>query len=286
MLDLQPPGRARKIFSMHLEKSLLVFFIGVFAVPATTALAQSAALPERVSPPPTFDVAAIRPMSYGDDARSHISNSPRTSEFKAVNVTLRALLEVAYSIPETQMLRGPAWAATDKFDLEARSDAEFDGQLAALSVERGKEVKRQMLQALLADRFKLRAHAEKREMPIFALVIAKGGPKLIATSVSAAALSGGRGRISIKGGDDALTILAFELSWRLGRPVIDQTGLKGRYELTLNWTEDDEPSTASNASGGPSLFTAIQEQLGLKLESTKGPVPILVIDHAERPSAN
>jgi uncharacterized protein (TIGR03435 family) len=271
---------------MHLEKFLLVFFSGALIAPATTAYAQSTSLQEHVSPPPIFDVASVRPMSYGDDARSHIYNSPRTSEFKAVNVTLRALLEVAYSIPETQMLGGPAWAATDKFDLEAKSDSEFNGQLAALSVEQGNEVKRQMLQALLADRFKLRAHAEKREMPIFALVIAKGGPRLITTNVSGAALSGGRGRISIKGGDDALAILAFELSWRLGRPVIDQTGLKGRYALTLNWTEGDEPSPASNASNGPSLFTAIQEQLGLKLEATKGPVPILAIDHAERPSEN
>jgi uncharacterized protein (TIGR03435 family) len=222
-------------------------------------------------------------MTYADGARTHIYNSPRTSEFKAVNVTLRALLEVAYSIPETQMLSGPAWASTDKFDLEAKSDARFDEHLATLSVEQGKEVKRQMLQALLADRFKLAAHAEKREMPIFALVIAKGGPRLITTNESAVGLSGGRGQITVQGGDDALAVLAFELSWRLGRPVIDQTGLKGRYELTLNWTEDDVPSPASS---GPSLFTAIQEQLGLKLEATKGPVPVLVIDHAERPSEN
>jgi uncharacterized protein (TIGR03435 family) len=142
-----------------------------------------------------------------------------------------------------------------------------------------------MLQALLADRFKLAAHAEKREMPMFALVIAKGGPRLITTN-AIGALSGGRGRISITGGDDALAVLAFELSWRLGRPVIDRTGLNGRYELTLNWTEDDVPSPAANTSGAPSLFTAIQEQLGLKLEATRGPVQVLVIDHAERPSEN
>jgi uncharacterized protein (TIGR03435 family) len=275
----------KEILSMHFEKFLQTFLIGI-VVTAATAFAQPAAGLEYVSQPPTFDVALVRPMSYGDDAHSHIYNSPRTSEFRAFNVTLRALLEVAYGIPETQMLSGPAWAATGKFDLEAKSDAEFNGQLAALSVEQGMEVKRQMLQALLADRFKLRADAQKREMPIFALVIAKGGPKLITTNVSEAALSGGRGRISIKGGDDALAILAFELSWRLGRPVIDQTGLKGRYELTLNWTEEVEPSPASNASGGPSLFTAIQEQLGLKLEASKGSVPILVIDHAEKPSEN
>jgi uncharacterized protein (TIGR03435 family) len=124
-------------------KLAAVFLFGATAVPAITAFAQS------------FDVASVRPMTYDEGARTHISNSPLTSEFKAVNVTLRDLLEVAYSIPETQMLSGPAWAATDKFDLEAKSDTKFNEQLAALSVDQGKEEKRRMLQALLADRFRL-----------------------------------------------------------------------------------------------------------------------------------
>jgi uncharacterized protein (TIGR03435 family) len=123
-------------------------------------------------------------------------------------------------------------------------------------------------------------------MPIFALVVAKGGSKLRTTEASGAGLTGGKGWVSIEGGDNTLAILAYELSWRLGRPVIDQTGLQGRYGLKLNWSEDDGTSPASSPSNGPSLFTAIQEQLGLKLTATKGPVPILVIDHAERPSEN
>ena len=139
-------------------------------------------------------------MNYADGARTHITNPSASSEFKAVNVTVRDLLEVAYSIPETQMLSGPAWTSTDKFDLEAKSDNKFNQQLAALSVEQGKEAKRQMLQTLLADRFRLVAHAEKREMPMFALVIAKGGPKLVETNESGTGLSGGRGRITIQGG--------------------------------------------------------------------------------------
>jgi uncharacterized protein (TIGR03435 family) len=96
-------------------------------------------------------------------------------------------------------------------------------------------------------------------------------------------LAGGRGRISITGGSDALAVLAYELSWRLNRPVIDQTGLKGRYAFTLNWSEDE---VSASSSSGPSLFTAIQEQLGLKLETAKAPVTFLVIDHAGKPSAN
>jgi uncharacterized protein (TIGR03435 family) len=274
-----------KCCPMNPEKRAPALLICVIAIPGTTAFAQSPAIQKQISPP-TFDVASVRSMTYSDDAPTHIHNPPRNSEFKAVNVTLRDLLEVAWEIPETQMAGGPAWASADKFDLEAKSDARFKDELATLSVEQGKEVKRQMLRSLLNERFKLEAHAEKRDMPIFALVIAKGGSRLVKTDAIGAGLSSGRGRISITGADDALAILAFELSWRLGRPVIDQTGLTGRYGITLNWTDEDAPSPVSGGSNGPSLFTAIQEQLGLKLVATKGPVPILVIDHAERPSEN
>jgi uncharacterized protein (TIGR03435 family) len=210
-------------------------------------------------------------MTYDDGALTHIYNSPRNSEFKAINVTLTDLLEVAYDIPDTRTLNVPASAQADKFDLEAK----FDTQIEPEQVESGKERKRQMLRALLAERFKVAAHTEQREMPVLALRIAKDGSKLRATDSAAVGLSGGRGRISIAGGDDALAVLAYELSWRLDRPVIDQTGLKGRYAFTLNWSED-----------GPSLFTAIREQLGLKLEAAKAPVTFLAIDHAEKPSAN
>jgi uncharacterized protein (TIGR03435 family) len=264
---------------MHPER-FAAFLIGAIAASATIASAQL------VSPRPTFDVASVRPMSYADNAPTHITNPARASEFKAVNVTLRDLLEVAYEIPETQMLGGPDWAITDKFDLEAKSDAQLNEQLAGLSVEQGKQEKRQMLQALLADRFGLTAHADKRDMPMYALVIAQGGSKLVSSGAAGVGLSSGRGRIAIGGGDDSLAVLAFELSWRLGRPVIDQTGLTGRYAFTLNWTADDGPSPAADASSGPSLFTAIQEQLGLKLKATRGPVPVLVIDHAEKPTEN
>jgi uncharacterized protein (TIGR03435 family) len=232
-----------------------------FLIAAVAALAQS----------PTFDVASVRPMTYDDGARTHIYNSPRNSEFKAVNVTLTALLEVAYDIPDTRMLNVPAWAQTDKFDLEAKSDPPFEPD-----AEPGKEGKRQMLRALLAERFKVTAHTEQREIPVLALRIAKEGPRLRTTDSADVGLAGSRNRVSITGGDDALAVLAYELSWRLDRPVIDQTGLNGRYAFTLNWSEED----------GPSLFTALQEQLGLKLESAKAPVTFLAIDHAEKPSAN
>jgi uncharacterized protein (TIGR03435 family) len=142
-----------------------------------------------------------------------------------------------------------------------------------------------MLRALLADRFKLAVHTETREMPIYVLVVAKGGSKLVKSNVSGTTINTGRSRITIKGSDNSLALLTYDLAWRLGRPVIDQTGLAGRYEFDLKWTEDDAAASAPD-SGGPSLFTAIQEQLGLKLEPTKGSVPVLVIDHAEQASEN
>ena len=267
--------------------AVVVFCAGTIpGLPVHTAFAQSAVPETPASPRFTFDAAAIRPMTYDDNARTHIANSPHNGSIKAVNVNLKALLEVAWDVPDTRMYGGPAWTETEKFDLNAGSESKLNEQIAALSTEQGKQAKRQMLQALLADRFQLKVHTEMREMPIYALVVAKGGAKLSTQGTSGATvpgLSSGRGRIAVQAANDALAILAYELSWRLGRPVIDRTGLQGKYNLTLEWAEDGGTSAGTV---GPSLFTAIQEQLGLRLESTRGPVQVLIIDHAERPSEN
>jgi uncharacterized protein (TIGR03435 family) len=198
-------------------------------------------------------------------------------------VNLKALLELAYDIPDTRMFGGPGWVSTEKFSLEAKTDPEVDEQIASLSSEQGKQLKRKMLVALLAERFKVAVHTETREMPVYALVVAKGGPKLSESKSSNDPLSTGNDRIRIPAGSDSLEILAYELSWRLGRPVLDRTGLHDRQSLILRWQDDD--GTAADANG-PSLFTAIQEQLGLKLESTRAPVPVLLINHAETPAEN
>ena len=118
-------------------------------------------------------------------------------------------------------------------------------------------------------------------MPVYAMVVAKGGPKF--TVESASRLPAGGDRITVRPGNDSLEVLAYELSWRLGRPVLDRTGSGYREGLTLTWQDGDGSSADVQ---GPSLFTAIQEQLGLKLEPSRGPVTVLVIDHAERPTEN
>ena len=145
-----------------------------------------------------------------------------------------------------------------------------------------------MLQALLADRFGLKVHQETRQLPIYALVVAKGGPRFQPSKINGTTVSNGHAQITVTGSDHTVALLAEQLSRTLGRVVVDKTGLDGRYELSLKWTPDDAPGGAGTAPAdtGPSIFTAIQEQLGLKLESQKGPVPILVVDHIDLPSQN
>ena len=232
---------------------------------------------------PSFDVVSIRPMKEDDSTPAHITNSPRTGSIKAVNVNLKALLEVAYDIPDTRMFGGPAWLTAGKFSLEAKTEPKVDDQIASLPSDQGKQLKRRMLAALLADRFKVAVHTETREMAIYALIVAKGGPTLGGSKGNGDPLPIGNERIDVRAGSDSLEVLAYELSWRLGRPVLDRTGLQDQKALTLRWRDDDGGASDSNA---PSLLPAIQEQLGLKLESTRGSVPVLVIDHAEKPTEN
>jgi uncharacterized protein (TIGR03435 family) len=149
-----------------------------------------------------------------------------------------------------------------------------------------------MIQQLLADQFKLVAHTETRQLPVYALVVAnpKTGPKIQPAKDLNRSISLNNGQIKAEGItlEDLAQKLTRSLSDVLGRVVIDQTGLTGRYDLTLKWTSDMTTSTTPNSEpdAPPDIFTAIQEQLGLKLESTKAPVPVLVIDHVEMPSEN
>jgi uncharacterized protein (TIGR03435 family) len=151
-----------------------------------------------------------------------------------------------------------------------------------------------MVQALLAERFKLVDHEETRELPIYALVTAKGGPKLQDAKSNGLTIDSWNSKIEVRGGNNTIELLAEELAKKVGRVVMDKTGIQGRYDITLTWTQDDVVSSgfggtagsAPAADSGPSIFAALQEQLGLKLESQKGPVQVLVIDSIDMPSAN
>jgi uncharacterized protein (TIGR03435 family) len=181
----------------------------------------------------------------------------------------------AFGVAETQIERGPGWLDTETYDIAARADT---------PLEMTREELRPCLQALVAERFSLKFHRETREGSVFSLVVAKNGPKLSQHSGdgnSGIGASSGSGKAAITGNKIAMARLAEYLSGQVGRPVVDNTGLNGEYDFRVEWTTEEVV-----APSGPSLFTALQEQLGLKLNATKGPIEMVVIDSAERASAN
>ncbi len=237
-----------------MKHSLWIFAAVTLAIPS--AKAQSS--------PGSFEIATIKPHDPSSPVAGGSSFQPR--RFTAVG-TLRSFVQLAYGVQDFQISGGPSWAESDRYELDARTASPTQGD-ALLA----------MLQNLLAERFKLQLHRESKEGAIYNLVITKNGPRLQeeADKTKIGALSTGRGML---GGSLTLTALARALSATAGRPVIDRTGLDGAFKVDIRWSADDSPDAP-----GPSLFTAIQEQLGLKLESAKGAVEILVIDRAQKPS--
>ncbi|HWW97699.1 MAG TPA: TIGR03435 family protein [Edaphobacter sp.] len=150
-----------------------------------------------------------------------------------------------------------------------------------LTSKQDRDLKQRMVQALLADRFQLKFHQETRTLPAYDLVLVKGGSKLQPSKSNGKSI--GTGRTHFNGEGLTMTLIAEELSLITGRVVVDKTNLADRYDLKLEWTADDAAATDNSA---PSLFTAIQEQLGLKLEPAKEPVSVLVIDHVDLPTPN
>ncbi len=210
------------------------------------------------------------------------------------------LITSAYNLPvgsESRILGGPDWLRQDidQFEIQAKiEDSEYAAMQKMTPAQQHERVAL-MEQSLLADRFRLKVHFETREMPVYALAVAKGGAKLrpakneVSSRISTLTTGQGREMTAI-----AVTLEQLALSPLLtgaagGRPVVDQTGLKGTFDFTLSWTP--EPLAVSAAAqelgaDGPSLFTAIREQLGLLLVASKAPVEVIVIDHIEQPSAN
>jgi len=262
---------------------LAPIFVTFFAIFIFCVHASAQAAPEVQ----IFDVASIHINNTETDGHHHLISDPAESHFRTINLALGELIQFAYDMPDSQILGGPAWLESIMFDIDAKSDPLVDAQLHALPAEQARHQKQLMVRALLADRFRLKVHQETRQLPVYALVVAKDGPKLRTSKIDGTTIDTGRARLHIAGSDDTISILARELAQVLGRVVVNQTGLSCRYDLTLRWTPDDAAAAASSSPDlPPDIFTAIQEQLGLKLESTKGPVPVLVIDSVEMPSPN
>jgi uncharacterized protein (TIGR03435 family) len=223
--------------------------------------------------PRSFEVASIKSNETGSDARR--ATAAPGGIFIAENVTLKLLISRAYGVAEARVDGGPGWVDGDKYDVRAKADT---------PLEMTREELRPCLQALLAERFRLKVHPETRQGAVYTLSTAKNGSKLKEHSgagTSGISASTESGRTVITGNKITLARLAEYLSGQAGRPVLDRTGLKGEFDFLLEWSNN-----AASASSLPSVFTALQEQLGLRLDAAKGPIETIVIEHAEKPSAN
>ncbi|HXE62213.1 MAG TPA: TIGR03435 family protein [Bryobacteraceae bacterium] len=215
----------------------------------------------------SFDVASVKPANPNAVGSNTDSDPGRIT---MQNVTLKRCIMRAYEVPDIQITGGPKWLDTSRYDIEAR--AGYAAQYAELN---------QMLQTLLAERFHLKLHHETRSLQGYAIVIAKDGLKMKPSA------PGTRGHTNDNPGSvvstaTSISRLALKLSVLLKVPVVDETGVSGSFDFALHWIPDE----AADPTAGPSLFTAIQEQLGLRLEGRKVPTDMLVVDSAEPPSAN
>jgi uncharacterized protein (TIGR03435 family) len=233
-----------------------------------------------------FDVASVRSNKSGIRGSGF---NPQGNRLTATNVSLFALVEWAYEMEDFRISGGPAWMKSDRFDIAAESEG-----------TRSMAQFRLMLQSLLADRFHLHVHRQAKELPVYELSIAKGGSKLkqgrcIGTPNPANPCGGTSGstRGTLIGRAVSLQTMAKDLSGVLSRVVLDKTMLRGEYDFDLTWTPDEtfargpgDPDAPAVDPNGPSIFTALQEQLGLTLKPAKGLVDVLVIDRAELPNEN
>ena len=223
----------------------------------------------------SFEVASIK--ASAPDVPGLFFQPQPGGGLRVTGATLKHLIAYAYNVREFQISGAPAWTGTQRFDIDARAATAGDPRRA------GNEL-RERLKSLLAERFQLALHSEDKEQSVYALVVAKNGPRFSeATADSGSLIRGTRGLITGRG--TTMQMLALNLSSQLGRQVLDKTGLTGKYDFKLEWTPDTAV-TEGTELGGPYLFTALQEQLGLRLESQKGVVQVLVIDRAGKPSEN
>lgn len=235
---------------------------------------------------PSFEIATIKP-SKPEQPGLYFRVQGR--KLTTLNTTLVDLLGFAYGVQKKQILGLPAWAEADKFDLAGEPDAP--------GAPNDKQWKG-MMRKLLAERFKLTFHHDKKELSVFAISVAKTGSKLTASQGDPDGLPGNffRGLGDMVNSNSTLQDFADVMQAAvLDRPVVDQTGIKGRFDFTLKWTPDESqfggmgvkvPPPSDKADALPSLFTAMQEQLGLKLDATKAPVDVIVVDHVEKPTDN
>jgi uncharacterized protein (TIGR03435 family) len=239
---------------------------------------------------PAFEVATIKP-SAPDNRRKGLDFQGR--HFVIYKFSANELIGFAYGLHTKQIIGAPAWFGTNLYDIDGVPNVQGDPSINQMKA---------LVQKLLADRLKLVFHHDKRVLVVYAITLSKGGPKLISSArgtneeydFSFPRRFGGLTVRNLTMADFATWMQALVLD----KPVIDQTGLTGRYDFTLNWTPDGpqiaqyngagsaSPSAVDDPTAPPDLYTALQEQLGLKLESEKAPDDVMIVDHVERPSPN
>jgi bla regulator protein BlaR1 len=274
---------------LDLARKVLLAAFGMAAVAGPVVIGLVNAPPSRAqekmltTAPKEFEVASIKPSAPGGRGiRVQIAPGGRLD---AGNITVKFLIQQAYNVKDFQISGGPGWINSERYDLVAKADGDV-GRMEQI---------RPLIQKLLADRFQLTIHRDTKELPIYALVVGKNGSKLKESAANGPGpqIRMGRGLINGQGMD--MGMLANQLSQAIGRTVLDKTDLKGQYDIKLEFTPEDGPGRGPGDgpeaapppdTAGPSIFTALQEQLGLKLESSKGPVQIIVIDRIEKPTEN
>jgi len=239
---------------------------------AMVACAQSSA--------PAFEVASVKP--HGAEDGGFGVKPPANGRFTATDCSAKLLLMLAYNVPESQIVGGPGWLDSEKWDIEARSAAEGRYSVADTRV---------MLQKLMAERFGLVVHRETRQVPVYVMTVSKGGVKFREAEAGRAPNVEIAGN-SVRMASGEMAGLAQILATAVGRPVLDRTGLGKAYDLSLAWEdapvkEGGVPGLEGAAEGGEgSVFTAMQSQLGLRLESQRASVEVIVVDKIERASGN
>lgn len=252
--------------------------VGAFRLPSVRAQ-QPAGLLE-------FDAVSVKPSEPNSRHGTVVDVTPGGT-LHAVNATLKDLIETAYDVRVFQIEGGPKWADSTKYDVTGTPGTRPEGA----APQPGWTNLRLKVQSLLKDRFQLQLHRELRNEPIYSLVVARGGIKPGGLRITQSPHRGiTAGQTAMLGEAASMKDCAYKLSRLFGRQVVNNTGLEGNYDFKLEWTPDLAPlapdAQREETSSGPSLFSALQQQLGLRLEAAKGPVDVLVIDRAEKPSGN
>ncbi len=254
-----------------------VAWVGMSAVAVAGQQDEAPLGPMAKDATPQFEVATVKPSdpantSYGFHTQGH--------RIFVENQTLRNIVAVAYGVHQGQIVEAPGWVDHQRYDIKGVPDLPGYPDMRQMQG---------MLKALLAERFQLKLRRDRRELSVYAITVAKGGAKIARSASDPKSLPdetgyGQNGQQVVKFTNCAMTDVAFEMQEFMEKPVVDQTGLPGRYDFTLTWTPSTAP--AGEEAGAPGIYTAVQEQLGLRLQATKTAADVLVIEHVERPSGN